>query len=531
MQLNILEYLEQGALLLCPNKEAIIDAGRSYSFAEVARDAKRCAAQILRRRDTTNQPVAVFLPKGANVVIADLGIVYSGNIYTNLDTKSPAQRVLGIIGNINPFLIITSRSLAEQIRSAGISKEQVLFIEDVFDDEVEVDETLLFRRLECMVDTDPLCIINTSGSTGVPKGVVLGHRSTIDFMEWCFDRFGFGGSERIGSLSPFYFDIYTLELNLCLAKGATIVIIPEEAGIFPAKLMEFVTAQSISFIFWVPSIMVNINKMGLLNQFDLSALKTIFFAGEVFPTKHLNGWRRAVPEARFVNLYGPIEITVDCTYFEVDREFSEDESLPIGFPCRNTSILILHEKNESCAVGERGELCVRGSALALGYWNDPAKTAKAFVQNPLNNCYPELIYRTGDLVYRNERDEIMFVGRTDYQIKHLGYRIELPEIEHQILSLDGIANACVLYNQPAKQITLFYETHRNANVTSSTIRRNSQKCSRSTCFPPHFIACPNYLAIQTAKSTAMDWPHAYKGPPDASPDRAARDLRGIEADS
>ncbi len=490
MQLNILDYLDKGALRSCPDKDAIIDAGRAYSFAEVARDAKRCAAQILRRRDTTNQPIAVFLPKTANVIIADLGIVYSGNIYTNLDVKSPAKRIDGILKNINPFLIITCRPLAAQLDVAGIPQEQILFIEDIFDDEIEVDEALLFRRLESIIDTDPLCIINTSGSTGVPKGVVLGHRSTIDFIDWCFDRFAFDGTERIGSLSPFYFDIYTLELNLCLAKGATIVIIPEEAGIFPAKLMEFVAAQSISFIFRVPSIMVNIYNQGLLNQFDLSALKTVFFAGEVFPTKHLNGWRRALPGARFVNLYGPIEITVDCTYFVVDREFGEDEPLPIGFPCCNTSIIILNEKNKACAAGERGELCVRGSSLAMGYWNDPDKTAKAFVQNPINDHYPELIYRTGDLVYRNERGEIMFVGRTDYQIKHLGYRIELPEIEHQVLSLDGIANACVLYNQPAKQITLFYETHRDVDVTSAFIRAKLAEVFPKYMLPTAFHRMP-----------------------------------------
>lgn len=490
MQLNILEYLDEGALRRCPDNDAIVDAGRAYSFAEVARDAKRCAAQILRRRDTTNQPIAVFLPKGANVIIADLGIVYSGNIYTNLDTKSPTRRVLGILKNIDPFLIITSLALASQLQSAGVPREQMLLIEDIFDGEIEVDEARLYRRLESIIDTDPLCIINTSGSTGIPKGVVLSHRSTIDFMDWCFDQFAFDGTERIGSLSPFYFDIYTLELNLCLAKGATIVIIPEEAGIFPAKLMEFVAAQSISFIFWVPTIMVNIYNMGLLNQFDLSALKTVFFAGEVFPTKHLNGWRRALPGARFVNLYGPIEITVDCTYFEVDREFAEDEPLPIGFPCRNTGILILNEKNEPCTTGERGELCVRGSSLAMGYWNDPAKTAKAFVQNPLNNRYPELIYRTGDLAYRNDRGEIMFVGRTDYQIKHLGYRIELPEIEHQVLSLHGIANACVLYNQPEKQITLFYETHRDAEVTSAVIRAKLAEVFPKYMLPTAFHHMP-----------------------------------------
>jgi D-alanine--poly(phosphoribitol) ligase subunit 1 len=332
-----------------------------------------------------------------------------------------------------------------------------------------------------VIDTDALCIINTSGSTGLPKGVVLNHRSTIDFMNWCFDRLKPDGSERIGSLSPFYFDIYTLELNLCIAKGATLVLIPEQLAIFPAKLVEFLGQQAISFLFWVPSIMVTICNQGLLEQFDLSALKTVFFAGEVFPMKHLNHWRRALPRAMFVNLYGPIEITVDCTYCVVEREFADDEGLPIGFPCRNTDILILNEKNQICAVEERGELCVRGSSLAMGYWNDPEKTAKAFVQNPLNTRYPELIYRTGDQVYRNDRGEIMFVGRLDFQIKHMGYRIELPEIEYQVLAIEQIANACVLSNQQRKEITLFYET-REGDLSPAAIR---QKLSQ--IFPKYML--------------------------------------------
>jgi acyl-coenzyme A synthetase/AMP-(fatty) acid ligase len=215
--------------------------------------------------------------------------------------------------------------------------------------------------------------------------------------------------------------------------------------------------------------MVNISNQGLLGQFDLSSLKTVFFAGEVFPMKHLNNWRRALPAAMFVNLYGPIEITVDCTYFVVDREFEDDEALPIGFPCRNSGVLLLNERNEACAPGERGELCVRGSSLAMGYWNDPEQTAKAFVQNPLNTRYPETIYRTGDIAYLNERGEIMLVGRKDFQIKHMGYRIELQEIEYQVLSIAGLANACVLYNRDAKEITLYYET-RDRTITPAAIR-------------------------------------------------------------
>jgi acyl-coenzyme A synthetase/AMP-(fatty) acid ligase len=252
-------------------------------------------------------------------------------------------------------------------------------------------------------------------------------------------------------------------------------------AIFPAKLVEFLARQALSFLFWVPAIMVTICNQGLLEAFDLSALKTVFFAGEVLPMKHLNHWRRAIPGARFVNLYGPIEITVDCTYFVLDREFADDEGLPIGFPCRNTGILILNEENRHCAVEERGELCVRGSSLAMGYWNDPEKTAKAFVQNPLNTSYPELIYRTGDQVYRNQRGEIMFAGRLDFQIKHMGYRIELPEIEYQVLAIEQIANACVLYNQGKKEITLFYQTN-GGDLSPATIR---QKLSQ--IFPKYML--------------------------------------------
>ncbi len=471
MQINVLEYLENGGARHWGRKVAIIDGERSHTFSEVERYAKRAATLLIRRTDGIRLPIAVFLTKSAETIFADLGIVYTGNIYTNLDVKSPPQRIKSIVDNIEPVLIVTSRSLSRTLEDLGIASGLLFFIEDIFDDRIVCDECALRNRLDRIIDTDPLCIINTSGSTGVPKGVVLNHRSTIDFMDWVFGRLGLEGSARIGSLSPFYFDIFTLELFFCLAKGATLIIIPEQLAAFPAKLLAFLVKEAVSFVFWVPSIMVNISNQNLLEKFDLSALKQVFFAGEVFPTKHLNRWRRAVPGATFVNLYGPIEITVDCTYFVVDREFKDEEPLPIGFPCANTDILILNEAGQPCGPGEAGELCVRGSSLAMGYWNDPGKTAKVFAQNPLNPHFPELMYRTGDQVYLNERGEIMFLGRKDFQIKHMGYRIELPEIEHHVLCIDGIANACVAYNTSKKEITLFYETALG-EITPATIRQH-----------------------------------------------------------
>jgi amino acid adenylation domain-containing protein len=457
MQINVLEYFEKGALLKCRSKAAIKESNREYTFAEVERFAKNCAALIRKRSSAIRRPVPVFLPKSGQNIVADIGIVYSGNAYANLDIKSPPQRLKGMLDNLNADVIVTSAPQAGILKTLGIAEDKLLLIEEAMVEEVLYDNTALLKGLESIIDTDPYCFIHTSGSTGIPKGVALNHRCTVDFVDWAFERLNLDGSEVMGSLAPIYFDAYTLEFCMMLAKGATMIIVPDNLAMFPVKLVEFVAAHPINFIFWVPTIMVNIANLDLLEKIKLDRLTKVFFIGEVFPTKHLNYWRRHLPKAMFVNLYGPIEITVACTYFIVDREMSDDDKLPVGFPCRNTEILILNDQNQLAKVDEQGEICVRGSSLALGYYNNPERTAKGFVQNPLNPHYPELIYRTGDVGYWNSRGEIMFLGRKDFQIKHLGYRIELGEIEHAVLQVDGIRNCCVVYNQNKKEITLFYE--------------------------------------------------------------------------
>lgn len=464
MLINVLDYLEQTAERI-PEHTAVSDRTGSLTFAELRHRARFLAMRISSSTASRNLPIAVYLPKSKECVVVFAAILYSGNCYSPLDVKSPSQRVANVLATLCPQLVITDRAHAGELLSVGIAAKLLLYI-----DPETASNSSGEISFQSNISTDPAYIIHTSGSTGVPKGVVVSHGSIIDYIEWARDCYSVTDRDRIGNQAPFYFDNSVLDIYLAFSTGAELIIIPEDFFSFPMKLMEYVRDEEITFIFWVPSLMASVANMDILSHISVPALRKILFAGEVTQNRHLNYWRRSFPDALFSNLYGPTEITVDCTYYIVDREFSDDEPLPIGLPCRNTSIIILNDKNEPCMAGERGELCVRGSSLAMGYWNDPEKTARAFVQNPLNNRYSELIYRTGDLVYRNERDEIMFVGRTDYQIKHLGYRIELPEIEHQVLSLDGIANACVLYDQPAKQITLFYETHRGANVTSAVIR-------------------------------------------------------------
>lgn len=462
MKINLIEYLEN-TVNIVKDKKAVIDGERNISFEELVVQSKQLAVEIISRGSYINKPIAVFLPKSIECIVADIAIIYSGNCYMNLDVKTPLIRLKNIIEQIKPELVITNSKNLEIFKSLEINIQYINI--DLIDSEKIFDEEKIQLNLKRIIDADPLCIINTSGSTGTPKGVVLNHKSFFDFTEWAIETLCISDHEIVGSLSPTIFDIYSFELCMLMAKGSTLMLIPEQNSAFPATILDALQKTKVSFIFWVPTIMVNIANMDLLNKIKLPDLKRVWFAGEVFPTKQFNYWKKALPETMFVNLYGPIEITLDCTYYIVDRDLKDEEPIPIGYPCRNTDILILNDNNKLTKVNEEGELCVRGTSLAMGYYNNREKTEIAFVQNPLNSSYPEIIYRTGDIVFKNERGEIIFKGRKDSLIKHMGYRIELGEIEHVIINfLKLVDNGCVVYNTSKKEITLIYESNDEKSV-------------------------------------------------------------------
>ncbi|MCI9596438.1 MAG: amino acid adenylation domain-containing protein [Firmicutes bacterium] len=455
MKTNMIQYFQE-TISNYAERIALVHGEERISFQELDRKCRNFAKAILEKNvDIINRPIAIYLPKSISCIIADIGTIYSGNAYMNLDVKTPETRIRNIAEQIKPAYVITDQS-----RKADFLKSdyEVLYIEDLLLEKEERD-TVLLERLSRAIDTDPLCVINTSGSTGIPKGVVLNHRSFKDYTEWAIRAVDFGEHAIVGSLSPIVFDHFSFEVCLLMVKGVTLVILEESMSAFPIKLLEQMKKENVTFIFWVPTIMVNIANMNLLEKIELPTLKMVWFAGEVFPTRQFNYWRNHLPDVKFVNLYGPAECTVDCIYYIVERELSDDEPIPIGFPCRNTDILLLKEDNSLAAQGEEGEICVRGTSLAMGYYRSPEKTAAAFVQNPLNDAYPELIYRTGDIAYMNDRGEYVFKGRKDTLIKHMGYRIELSELEHIAgFALEEIQNCCVLYHAETKEIVLVYES-------------------------------------------------------------------------
>lgn len=461
MQKSVIEYLLT-TVNRFPNKTAVKDSEMSITFGELWQNSQKISSTLINATIGLNNPIGVYIPKGCKMIESFAGINMSGNFYVPLDTKSPVSRVCNIINTLDSKVLITDRAHFKELKT--FAKAEIFVIEDILESNINVVNA--FSQLNKQIDTDPVYSIFTSGSTGAPKGVVVSHRGVIDYIDWANETFHFKNDAVIGNQAPFYFDNSTLDIYLMYSTGATLNIIPERFFAFPAKLVDYLNDEKISFVFWVPFVLVNVANLNIFETKRPEYMKDVFFAGEVMPNKHLNYWRKHLSNCRYANLYGPTEITVDCTYYEVKRDFTDSEPLPIGFPCKNSDVLILVNRKRIAKQGEQGELCVRGSSLALGYYNNPEKTASSFIQNPLHCNYPETIYCTGDVVYENEFGEIMYVGRIDSQIKHNGYRIELGEIETAILGSHMVDNCCVVYDFANKKIVMFYQSAEELNMAA-----------------------------------------------------------------
>lgn len=436
---NILSWLEEAAEC-APDRTAYDSPSGGLTWGEVLRRAKQIGTCIARQV-SAQSPVLIFMDKSPECVTAMLGAVFAGCFYTPLDSTMPEARMKRIAEVLEPAAVICEkkyRETAERLAGQAI----VTALEEIG---AEAEEELLGQRRAQQIDTDLLYVLFTSGSTGMPKGVSITHRSVIDFIEWACEALQLPDQVRFGSQAPFYFDNSVLDLYGTMRKKGSLFLIPKRDFLFPRCLIETLGEQRIDTIFWVPSALTAVASAEVLETGMLPELRRVLFCGETMPCRTLNRWKAAFPEADFVNMYGPTEITDVCTWYRVDREFSDTDSLPIGRPCGNTRIYLID-----------GELCVGGTCLSPGYYNAPDKTEAAFVQNPLRRQIPERIYKTGDLAAYNERGELMFLGRRDSQIKRSGYRIELGEIECALNAVESVTLGCCWYEESQERIMAAY---------------------------------------------------------------------------
>ncbi|MCX4299397.1 MAG: amino acid adenylation domain-containing protein [Lachnospiraceae bacterium] len=457
---SVLEYLEISTKKY-PQKIIFFDERKDITYQDFFDNVKRIASRINDIvGDTTKKPIVVYIDRCIESIEAFMGVVYSGNFYVPIDNSLPEKRKKTIIDTLNPVMIICLED--EQLQM--MSDARNIRLKDL--KKSNINEEILNNIQKNQIDTDPLYAIFTSGSTGVPKGVLVSHRSVIDLIDNFAEVFQFSEKNIWGNQAPFDFDVSVKDIYSTIKLGGTMGIIPKKLFSLPFKLIEYLNENKINTAIWATSALVIIANLKTFDKIIPNYLCQVMFSGEVMPNKVLNYWRHYLSNIQYVNLYGPTEITCNCTYYIVDRKFANEDSLPIGKKFSNTDIILLDQNRQrEVKKGEVGELCVRGSSLALGYYNNSDKTKEAFIQNPLNSCYPELIYCTGDLVKYNENDELMFLSRRDYQIKHMGHRIELGEIEVVVNAMEFIEAAVCIYDQVSEKIVLFYQAREDCKKT------------------------------------------------------------------
>lgn len=449
---TVLEWLEASAQAQ-PEKVAFADVDSRLTYAELVSCAKAIGSQLVplvRQR----QPVALYLDKTTRAIAGLFGAVYAGCCYSFIDLRQPEARIAKIVETLQPACVLVDAESAEMAREAFPAHVKLVQIEDLL--VAAPDEEALAARRARAASSDPLYINFTSGSTGTPKGVAVSHASVASFIPVFDETLGITADDVFANQAPLDFDVSVKDVYSAIYLGATVHLIPRDYFSVPTQLLDYLCERRPTVLVWAVSAMCFVSIMQGFDYKVPETVRLVAFSGEVMPVKQLNVWRAALPAAQFVNVYGPTEITCNCTYYRIDRPFAKDETIPIGRPFSVNDVFLVGEGGTRVTeAGVPGELHVGGPTVALGYWNDPERTAKAFVAHPFDEA-GGTVYKTGDLARYDENGDLVYLSRVDHQIKHMGQRIELGEIDAAAHAVEGVTRACCIYDHARKRIRMFY---------------------------------------------------------------------------
>lgn len=449
---NILDCLEK-TVEAYPDKTAIIDENRSITYQELRNLALNYANRICGMIEK-QQPVMILAEKSCQTLAAMFGIIYAGGFYVNVNPEQPAERIHKILTSLEPAVVLVEEKSLELLKASGVN-QTILILEDCASVTKEEEKLLEIRK--GMTDSDLLYGIYTSGSTGTPKGIVVSQKAVMQFIQHFTELFEITDQDIIGNQAPFDFDVSVKDIYSTITTGATLVLIPRAYFSNPTRLIDSLCENKVTTLIWAVSALCLISSMKGLDYRIPDQVRKVIFSGEVMPVKQLQRWQKALPETTFVNIYGPTEITCNCTYYKIERSFSSEEKIPIGEPLPGRIILLLDEKKQIITEpGSEGEICVAGESLSEGYYHNPEQTREKFIDYEIEQGNVQKLYCTGDLGYYGETGELYFSGRKDFQIKHMGHRIELEEIERMIMGIGDITRACCVFDEAHNKLIAYY---------------------------------------------------------------------------
>ncbi len=457
--ISVLDILEATAARL-PGKTYVEDEFGTLSYGACVEGAKRFGWGLSRHLGGERQrPVVIYMEKSRECLTAMLGTLYSGNFYVPMDVHTPRERFAPILETLENAVVVTGERDAKFLEKAGYEGETLRFEElaaTPLDEGAEAGLAALRARL---VDAELQYVLFTSGSTGVPKGLAVRHRSVVDYVEGFTARVNVEEGDVHGNQSPFYVTMSLKDVFMTMAVGATICLVPQRLFATPKRMLQYLDEHAVTTLMWVPTAYRMVSQFDALGSLKPRSLKKFLFSGEATPIAVYRYWREHYPDATFTQQYGSTETTGACCSYTLPKDREFEGSLPIGRPLPNAGVILVDGENhlvEPTNTSVEGEICVFGACLSAGYYQDPEKTAETFVQSPLVGAYPEPMLRTGDMGRYDEEGNLVFATRLDDQVKLGGRRIELGEVEQAFCVLDGCgACACVL-DAGHDRLVLFY---------------------------------------------------------------------------